>query len=509
MNREIVADRSAIGNIDTILWTDKTEFVRGLSGIDYKVLSMHGSTGNGKSMIGALKFLSRVMNSGRDKVNFVLAGRDITALERRFVNSNHSVFNWRPFKGMWSYKKVGVGGSKMTVRTKWGDKYINFIPFNNSNAYERIHGDTLHGVLVDEAVESDEQFLEEVLGRIIRTVGTWGIFTSNGGDPNHFFYTNIVNKCMRIEEVLEGVSNPTPLEEVKYFNEAGRHKDWLHVHMGLADNPAYTKEQLKLFDTLYPIGSFMHYSRVLGIRGFSQNAPFSPYMTNDIWIKKSELVRNEERGDWRLANMVFSVDSGGHVFSDSVFVEHSDEFGKWYGGYRDGDYGTDNGGHTVMLTGAFNRDYSNFVLIDTYFPNHMHSNINVDRMYDRVYNVSVGFPMVSKPYLFVDPADTSMLSMFRDKRTSGVRQVRPSVKRDNSIGLDEPLVISLIQQYMMRGQFKILDTESNRKWFLGSMLNATLESDGKLVDNRDWESDIQDGLKYIFSSMYRLLVRTQ
>ena len=96
--------------------------------------------------------------------------------------------------------------------------------------------------------------------------------------------------------------------------------------------------------------------------------------------------------------------------------------------------------------------------------------------------------------------------MLRDKNTS-VGQVRPAIKRDNSINLDEQAAIAIIQQYMMNKNFRILDTPENRTWFYDSMVQANLEPDGKLVDNKSYEADIQDALKYQFTSMYRSLIR--
>ena len=60
---------------------------------------------------------------------------------------------------------------------------------------------------------------------------------------------------------------------------------------------------------------------------------------------------------------------------------------------------------------------------------------------------------------------------------------------------------------MMKGDFAILDTPSNRTYFYDSMVQASLETDGKLIDNRKEEADIQDALKYEFTSMYRMLIR--
>ena len=71
------------------------------------------------------------------------------------------------------------------------------------------------------------------------------------------------------------------------------------------------EEQLERFYKLYPPGSFMFNSRVLGVRGFTQNAPFSPYMTQEVFIKYEDL----RSSGFYPEQMTFSVDVGGHVFS--------------------------------------------------------------------------------------------------------------------------------------------------------------------------------------------------
>ena len=142
----------------------------------------------------------------------------------------------------------------------------------------------MDGILVDEAPESDEMFLQEIVARIIRTEGTFGIFTGNGGDPNHYFYTHMVNISVPIDEKLDeaGIENyiKTPPEELRYYEDE-RNKNYLTVQMCLEDNPVYSKEQLEEFYRLYPAGSFMSNSRIFGIRGFTQNNPFS-----HIWMEK-------------------------------------------------------------------------------------------------------------------------------------------------------------------------------------------------------------------------------
>ena len=74
--------------------------------------------------------------------------------------------------------------------------------------------------------------------------------------------------------------------------------------------------------------------------------------------------------------MLFSVDVGGHVFSSKEMSGSA---------YKDGDYGTEKGGHTVCIVGAFSSDYKKFLLIDTYFPNRMIQNENANLINEKVF----------------------------------------------------------------------------------------------------------------------------
>lgn len=486
----------AIGDIGTIVYTEKTKRIM----MDESpILTIYGSTGNGKSMIGTLKFLSRIYRSGKNKQTYVIAGRDITTLEKRFIKSNYSVFNWKPFKGKWTYKKQVDGGAQVIVRTKMGNKYIYLTPFNNVNTFSRILGQTVDGFFVDEAVESNEEFLQEVISRTIRTSGTWFIQTSNGGDPSHFFYTGIVNKSKTLEDVV-GVEKMgelgiirTPNEELRYFDEE-RKDNFMAYHMGLEDNPVYTDYQLRTFYELFPIGSFMYYSRVLGIRGFQQDSPFAAYINENTFTNIGKLRDIDNK--FYPNKIVFSVDVGGHVFSSKEMIGSN---------YRDGDYGTEKGGHTIMLSGAFDNEYKRFILIDTYFPNEMIQWATVEKINNRVRDIATTFNTAKREYMFSDPADSSMLSALMTN-IRNVNDIRAATKRDNKLALDEKVIVSLIQQWLMQGRFKIMDTLENRKYFYNALVSARQEGDGKIFDNGSWEADIWDALKYIFMSLYRLFL---
>ena len=481
-NMSVNKYKPAMDSVKNIVMTEKLEMILQ---DEAQVLTMYGATGNGKSMGSTWKFMAKVFNAERHQQTFLLAGKDIATLERRFIEHNGSVLNWWPFKGKWEYKKIDKGGSRIIVKTRTGKKYIYLTPFSNVNAYARVLGNTINGTFIDEAVEADELFLQEIVARTNRTQGTFLIMTSNGGDPNHFFYTGIVNKSTPKMDV--------PQEELSYFEpEEKRNPRWSFYHLKLEDNPTYSEEQLRNYYTLYPVGSFMYFSRIMGIRGFSMSSPFSAYI-NNAWVNEQDVVHTQP-----FNNIVFSVDSGGHVFSNKRMNDSE---------YKDGDYGTQDGGHTLMLYGGFSRDYRKFFLLGGYFPNHMEQHQNVLRINRHVVEVAERYRWANRPYMFVDNADSNMLVTCRN-HVRNIGEIRPAVKRDSSIALDEPVTISLIQQYMIRGDFHIVDNEFNRRWLVPALINAKQESDGKLFDNASWEADVQDTLKYIFSSMYRPIVNT-
>lgn len=504
MSKEL---KPASNSILQIKYTPKT---RTILSDKHKILTLYGSTGNGKSMLMMTKGLSRIYKSPREHKTYVLAGRDITTLEKRFVESNHSVLNWYPFAGRWTYRKQNVsGGSQIVLHTETGDKQLFLTPFNNIAAYGRILGSTIDGFLIDEGVESDENFLRECVSRTIRQQHTWLIQTSNGGNPSHYFYEGIVDKSMTIDDfeweefvtsnqvVLSGnpkglpVEKSVPIEELKWQAD-DRDNFKMFYHLSLEDNPTYTKEQLEAYYNEYPPGSFMWFSRIMGIRGFTESSPFSAYLGESVFV-------SVEKTRDIVDQMVFSVDSGGHVFSNKYMPDSP---------YRDGDQGTNKGGHTVMVTVGFNRNMDKAVIIDTFFPNRMIQVDSVERITERVYRLAGTFRNATRPYMFSDPADSTMLATLMG-RVKNVSQVRRAVNRDNKIKLDEPTTISLIQQYFATGDLKIMDSEENRKWLIPALISQQQDTNGYLIDNESWESDVADALKMAFSSLYRLLVRNR
>lgn len=509
--------KEAIGDIKTIVKTPK--IIKILEDC-HKILILYGATGNGKSMLATLKAITRIMNSPRHHRFFVLAGKDITTLEKRFIESPNSVLNWKPFKPFWKYTKQGVAGAKVTFQTPTGKKYWYLTPFADAKTYSRVLGSTINGAFVDEAPESNEDFLKEVFVRTIRTQGSWAILTGNGGDPKHYFYTGIVDKCKTVEDVftkeqmVEYDIKPTPQEELKFlmteFNDEGDikiHENSIMYHLSLEDNPVYTEEQLRMFRSLYPKGSFMYYSRILGIRGFQEKNVFSAYVNERMIVPLSIVKETDAVGHFKNPHllpyrMVFSVDSGGHVFSNSAFNGIMPE-----SRYIQGDFGTEIGGHTVMISASFDKSYKNIMILDTFFPNEMEQWLNVEKINRKIIELGELFPYARKEFLFCDPADSSMLATLIN-RIRNVNDVRPAIKRDSDLGLDEKLIIGFIQQFMMTGRFKILDTPNNRKFLIPSLISAKQEENGKMFDNGSWEADVWDALKYIFMSMYRLLIET-
>src|SRR5690606_25146736 len=49
-------------------------------------------------------------------------------------------------------------------------------------------------------------------------------------------------------------------------------------------NPTYTKEQLEAYYREYPKNSYMYFSRILGVRGFTEESPFSSILRKRILL---------------------------------------------------------------------------------------------------------------------------------------------------------------------------------------------------------------------------------
>ena len=58
----------------------------------------------------------------------------------------------------------------------------------------------------------------------------------------------------------------------------------MFYHLSLEDNPTYTQSQLEAYYREYPKNSYMYFSRILGVRGFTEESPFSSYTTQRILL---------------------------------------------------------------------------------------------------------------------------------------------------------------------------------------------------------------------------------
>ena len=94
------------------------------------------------------------------------------------------------------------------------------------------------------------------------------------------------------------------------------------------------------------------------------------------------------------------------------------------------------------------------------------------------------YPLAQHPYLFNDLADSSMMASLLS-RVKNVNTIRPATKRDMSIKMDEPVVISLMQQWFADDKLKIVDNEFNRRWLIPALQQARLDNKGRLIDNED------------------------
>ena len=182
---------------------------------------------------------------------------------------------------------------------------------------------------------------------------------------------------------------------------------------------------------------------------------------------------------------MFSVDSGGHVFSRKIMADSM---------YNDGDFGTNKGGHTIIMNILFNKNYTKGYITGGYFPNDMIQLNNAEKISQYIYMQKNMYPLAQHPYLFNDPADSSMMASLLS-RVKNVNTIRPATKRDMSIKMDEPVVISLMQQWFADGKLKIVDNEFNRRWLIPALQQARLDNKGRLIDNEDWHSDVMDALK--------------
>jgi PBSX family phage terminase large subunit len=166
-----------------------------------------------------------------------------------------------------------IGGYFVSV--KGTDKHILICGYSNASKWKKILGKDLEIIMVDEANNADERFMEEALTRQGATESPFMILTLNGDDPALPLYENIINKCVIVGDCPASTRAMMAAVQIKK-------RGYFYFHWTFDDNPALTPEMKKTLRHQFPVGSYYHKIKILGERGKWGSLIFADYMSPDL-----------------------------------------------------------------------------------------------------------------------------------------------------------------------------------------------------------------------------------
>ena len=250
-----------------------------------QVIFAEGVTNASKSFIVGIAYILRIMATGDDQTQFVLAGESVPVLERMYIQNESSFFNI--FGAICEYTKAGQGGAKIIISmgSDRMDKIIYLVGYDNKKRWTGILGLTIHGFNIEEINIADEDFVSEAFIRTFRNSG-FMYATCNGGDPDLLVYKDYMNKG----RPLEKWSSQVPKETWEELRTSNPDMSFRYYFFTFDDNPTMTQIEKAQLIELTPKDSYQFKTKILGIRGLREGVIYADYMSREKNIIDLDLL---------------------------------------------------------------------------------------------------------------------------------------------------------------------------------------------------------------------------
>jgi hypothetical protein len=170
--------------------------------------------------------------------------------------------------------KDKVGSYYIEMPTPKGIKKILLAGYSDSSKWKNILGGNIAVFLIDEANIADKNFVNETFARQLACINPLTIFTTNGDNPDHFIYQEFMN----YGKVIGQVPSTTRALIEQFQATKGKKDGYYYSHFKMSDNPVMTPDKLERAQSIYPIGSYYHKTKILGERGVQGSLIFNDYM---------------------------------------------------------------------------------------------------------------------------------------------------------------------------------------------------------------------------------------
>jgi PBSX family phage terminase large subunit len=244
-----------------------------------RLFTMEGTIRSAKTITAIIGFHLRVQ---RQKAKYALiAAEDYNAIRTNILDAELGLLALYPEK--YKFSKDPIGGFYIEVIGT--DKEIILCGYSDTSKWEKILGKDIETILIDEVNIADENFVRETFARQGATDEPITIFTLNGDDPQHIIYQERINKSLIIGDCPASIRADMDAVKVKK-------RGYYYMHFAFKDNPKLTPKMIRSLNTLFPVGSYYHKTKILGERGKWGIMIFADYMTTDLLVDLNEKDAN-------------------------------------------------------------------------------------------------------------------------------------------------------------------------------------------------------------------------
>lgn len=241
------------------------------------LLVFEGTIRSIKTVSAIQLFFERVQSS--DERMHLIAAENLDAIRDNILQSD---FGLEIVYGNYlEMRKDKIGGYYIDVKCyiegRPFKKRILLCGYSRRNDWKKILGKNFGVILVDEVNNADKQFIDECFARQGSVNNPLTIWTLNGDDPTHFIYQDYINRC-------NPLFNP-PAEILAEMVKAKKEKGWYYIHFTMRDNPSMNEIKISRMTATYPVGSYYHTIKILGLRGSHGKMIYLDYMSPDRHIK--------------------------------------------------------------------------------------------------------------------------------------------------------------------------------------------------------------------------------
>jgi PBSX family phage terminase large subunit len=418
-----------------------------------KLLTFEGTVRSSKTVTAIQAFFYRVYNS--DNLMHLIAGRDFDSINDNILEAN-GLGLLPQFSRYCSLKKGKIGGNYVELVSPKGVKKIKLAGYSNKAQWKKVLGGSIECIFTDEVNIADKQFIDECFARQTSFDNPFTIFTLNGDIPQHYIYTDYINKCKIIGNAPASIR--ADMDKVQ------SNPGWYYMHWTFEDNPIMTPEKIEYAKSLYPIGSYYYTIKILGERGTPGDLIFLDYISDS-------LVKPLKATDYDFFGIGFDI-------------------------------GATRAQNSITLTG-FKRDFSSCAFFDK---------VTFKQCgYQQKTEVLKAFCLKCKAagmhinYIAVDSAEQNYINDLRAEfKREGLPDVIPSYKATIKERIDLLIVL------MSSGKILFNDTEAGRN-ILQAYKIAVWEENKKGQEREDknqWQNDVMDSAEYSLTRHTKALLRS-